>query len=232
MQTAASASSSARAADSTSVVGQCHRRVERSGSAASPAARSPAPSARASSAIAASAVVNVFVAATDCSLPAAVTSACSTALGERRAGLVRERGGERAAARRELERGHDLGRLARLGDAQHERPGEVDGRAVRGVERGRRQARRERAARLEQVAGVDRDVVGGAARDQHDAVERAIADGRGQRGGRRGDLRERGRDRRRLLADLPPHVRAHGVTPICSSASLAAPDDGDARAAG
>ena len=101
--------------------------------------------------------MNVFVAATDCSTPAAVTSGWDTASASGEpASFVSA--AVSAPRPRELERGHDLGCLARLRDAEDERSREIDRRAIRRVQRGRGETGRERTAGLEQVAGVDRDV--------------------------------------------------------------------------
>ena len=84
---------------------------------------------------------------------------------QRAVGVVGD--GERARPGRgqALDHRGDLGRAPRLADRHHEEAAVVDRRLVERVQAGRGERDRAAGRRFQQVAAVDRGVVGGAARD-------------------------------------------------------------------
>jgi hypothetical protein len=142
--------------------------------------------------------VKVFVAGTASSSPAPSSIWTSAAAARALSGsFVSARG---AVA---LEHGHDLGRAARLADAEREPAVQARLAAVERHEARRGERDRPTCDGLEQVAGEDRRVVGRAAR--HDDHSRGL-----ETGERRGDLGA-ARGEPAQNCGLGRHVGAHAL---------------------
>ena len=169
----------------------------------------------------ASAVVNVFVAATDCSSPPPSRGGGTPP----RPGASRPRSsprrGERAALRRELKRGHDLGRLA---DCETPSTSARESRSAGGTScRAMARRGRPRAHSGPRTGSGRRSPRGPTCRARPGRPGRPRRRARPRPARLRlGDGRECRGDGRRLLGDLAPHVRGHGASSKRSRAAAGA----------
>ena len=123
--------------------------------------------------------------------------------GQRRRRVVGQRDRRGALAPRRVDDGEDVGRGARLADAEDQAVGETRVAAVDRHDRRRRETGRQPVPDAEHVLGVDRGMVARAAGGDDDVVDVPRADRAGEMVDRLGLAREEPRGRVGLLEDLP-----------------------------